>query len=82
MSDSGDHGDPLGGRWARPGDEASEMICYCMRIRERTLLRAIRAGVKDLEALREATRAGTGCGTCRIDLIRLLASARRTDGAR
>lgn len=56
----------------RPEDEDSELVCYCMRVREATLRRAIAAGVRSVEALGDLTRAGTGCGTCRSDLIRLL----------
>ncbi len=44
-----------------------------MKVHRDTLIRAIRAGHDDVEALREATRAGTGCGTCRSELIALLA---------
>lgn len=58
-------------------------VCYCMRVHERTLRRAIAAGARDLQSLQDLTRAGTGCGTCRIDLLALLREcAGRSDPAR
>ena len=43
-----------------------------MKVHEKTLSRAIEAGARSVEKLRLATRAGTGCGTCRTDLEELL----------
>lgn len=43
-----------------------------MRVRMSTLTEAIARGAHTLEALQDATRAGMGCGTCRIDLLALL----------
>ncbi|MFO1051682.1 MAG: (2Fe-2S)-binding protein [Planctomycetota bacterium] len=47
-------------------------VCFCRHVHEATLLRAIRAGHRTLAALIEATGAGTGCGTCRFDLLALI----------
>ena len=66
----------------RPGDEASPRVCWCMTVHEATLIRAIRAGAVTPEALRAATRAGMGCGTCRIDLQRLLERALAAEARR
>ncbi|MEM7201426.1 MAG: (2Fe-2S)-binding protein [Planctomycetota bacterium] len=44
-----------------------------MQVYRDTLIEAIRGGARTLRQLQEATRAGTGCGTCRIDLLDLLA---------
>jgi NAD(P)H-nitrite reductase large subunit len=52
--------------------EDDPRICFCMRVHEQELRTAIRAGADTVEKLRDTTRAGTGCGTCRIDLIALL----------
>ena len=57
---------------SRPGDERSRRICYCVRVHEATILRAIAEGFRSVEAIRERTRAATGCGTCRFDLEVLL----------
>lgn len=54
-------------------DEASNpRICYCMKVHRRELAAAILAGAHTIEALRQATTAGTGCGTCRSELLALL----------
>ena len=57
---------------AEPGDTDTPKVCYCMRVHAATIRRAIRAGARDLAAIQQATKAGTGCGTCRIDLVELL----------
>jgi NAD(P)H-nitrite reductase large subunit len=55
--------------------DADPRICYCMKVHRSTLLRAIAAGAATVADLQERTRAGTGCGTCRFDLLQLLAEA-------
>ena len=46
-----------------------------MFVHEATLRRAIERGARSVRDLQDATRAGTGCGTCRMDLQRLLDEA-------
>lgn len=58
----------------QPGDEDSRRICYCVRVHEATLVRAIRSGCRTVDALRDRTGAASGCGTCRFDLEVLLRS--------
>jgi assimilatory nitrate reductase catalytic subunit len=62
----------------RDGDMAEDgpRICVCMKVPLEILLRAIRDGARSVEDLGEATRAGTGCGTCRTDLEQLLREQR------
>lgn len=64
-----------------PGDEESPKICFCMNVHRDTLVRSWRAGTRELHDLIQTTRAGSGCGTCRMDLIRLLESLERTPDA-
>ena len=54
------------------GDPDDPRICFCMRVHRNALIAAIEAGADTLDALGNRTRAGTGCGTCRIDLLGLL----------
>ncbi len=54
-------------------------VCICMKISQKTLVSTIAGGATDLDQLMQATKAGTGCGTCRVDLIHLLAEHGRTD---
>ena len=53
-------------------DPQNPRVCYCMKIHREELAAAIAAGARTVEALRQATTAGTGCGTCRSELLGLL----------
>jgi nitrite reductase (NADH) large subunit len=74
-----DRGDPLpvnrvdvlcsGGAFAASADPE---ICNCHHVRESTLVAAIQDGRTNLNQIGQATRAGTGCGSCRGQLARLL----------
>ena len=74
-----DRGDPLptnrldilcsAGAFAAPGDPE---VCNCHHVTESALVAAIGAGHANLAELATATRAGTGCGSCRGQLARLL----------
>ena len=44
-----------------------------MHVHEATIIQAIRDGARSVDALAAATRASTGCGTCRFDLLDLIA---------
>ncbi len=48
------------------------MVCNCNKVTEQSLCEAIAAGADSPEALGDATRAGTGCGSCKGDLKQLL----------
>lgn len=63
-------------------DEAR--ICDCNAVSKGAIARAARAGCDSLEAICAATRAGTGCGTCRPrveELLRALAREGRRRSA-
>lgn len=76
-----DRGDPLpanrldvlcsGGAFAATSDPE---ICNCHHVTESALVAAIRGGRTNLPQLSSATRAGTGCGSCRGQLARLIAA--------
>jgi nitrite reductase (NADH) large subunit len=53
---------------------ADREICNCNHVSESAVLEAIRGGCDTLPALCDATRAGTGCGSCRGQLVSLLAT--------
>lgn len=58
------------GRAARHGPHVT---CICFQIPTETIRRAIRdRGLTTLDQVRDATKAGSGCGTCRPDLSKLL----------
>ena len=58
-----------------PGPDDNPVVCHCMVIEEATIKAAIQAGAHTLEAVQDETYANTGCGTCRLDVQRLLAAA-------
>ncbi|WP_114853857.1 FAD-dependent oxidoreductase [Brachybacterium sp. YJGR34] len=70
---------PLSGQGAaavRPVAERgdAETICQCNGVTKGVLCAAIRSGCSTPAELSDATRAGTGCGTCTGDLTALLES--------
>ncbi len=48
------------------------IVCSCYNVGEGNLKRAIADGYTELETLCQRTRAGTGCGSCRPEVQRLL----------
>lgn len=52
-----------------PGER---VVCNCHRVTEGVLCQAIGEGASSVAELCAATRAGTGCGSCRNDLERLV----------
>ncbi len=79
-----DRGDPLpsnrldvlcsGGAFASSTDPE---VCNCHHVTESAIVAAIQAGRTNLPQLSSATRAGTGCGSCRGQLARLLSAHAR-----
>ncbi len=62
----------------RPGPAstapAGRTVCACMNVSEATLSAAIRSqGLKSVDAVAKATKAGTNCGSCRSEISDLLA---------
>jgi nitrite reductase (NADH) large subunit len=57
-------------------------ICDCNGVSKGMLVAAVREGNRSLEALCAATRAGTGCGSCRPRLRELLRGLDAADGGK
>lgn len=69
----GDRRTLLAGRPATgPAPEPS--LCVCHGIGAGVIADAIRAGCGSVDAVGARTKAGTGCGSCRPEIARLLAS--------
>jgi nitrite reductase (NADH) large subunit len=51
---------------------ADRLVCNCNAVPESRVREAIAAGAVSLEALALATRAGTGCGSCKTELAQIL----------
>ncbi len=79
-----DRGDPLpvnrvdvlcsGGAFAATADPE---ICNCHHVRESALVAAIQEGRTNLHQIAQATKAGTGCGSCRGQVARLISTHAR-----
>jgi nitrite reductase (NADH) large subunit len=55
-----------------PAQAAERVVCSCHRVTDATLRAAIAGGAGSVAALGEATRAGTGCGSCKTELAELV----------
>ncbi|MDX2600646.1 FAD-dependent oxidoreductase [Streptomyces caniscabiei] len=64
---------PLSGRSAAVGPLLDEtVICHCHNVPAGTVRSAVRGGCADLAAVRDRTRAGSGCGSCTETVTALL----------
>ncbi len=50
----------------------SNVICRCHKVTEEVIVKAIKNGCKTVEAVGEATKAGTGCGSCKSKIQELI----------
>lgn len=57
-----------------PADPTGDgiLVCRCIGIGDRHIRRAIQEGARTPDAIGKSCRAGTGCGSCRPDLLALL----------
>jgi nitrite reductase (NADH) large subunit len=58
---------------AAPAAVGERLVCTCNKVTEAGIKEAIAGGCVTVEALGSATRAGTGCGSCKNELARLVA---------
>jgi NifU-like protein len=60
-----------------PEEDLDPVLCRCHGIPEETVRQSIQVmGLEDVQAVVDATGAGTGCGSCRSDIPRVLAEAK------
>ncbi len=74
-----DRGDPLPDdplellcQAAPAADPATRMVCNCNKVTEGQICEAVAQGADSVEAIGDATKAGTGCGSCRAELGQIL----------
>jgi ferredoxin-nitrate reductase len=77
LCQSGSELDDLRERLLAPGGGAVEgrLVCSCLQVGETTILRAAQDHAGDVAKVCAATRAGSGCGSCRPEVMRLCAAA-------
>ncbi|HEX4458326.1 MAG TPA: FAD-dependent oxidoreductase [Polyangia bacterium] len=56
----------------------ARVVCNCHKVTEQSLRAAVANGADSLPALCDATKAGTGCGSCKTELEQLIASVKKT----
>jgi nitrite reductase (NADH) large subunit len=57
---------------SRPAAVIDRLVCNCHRVSQSAVREAIAAGANSIDALGVATKAGTGCGSCKSELAQLL----------
>jgi nitrite reductase (NADH) large subunit len=61
---------------ARPAAAPQDrLVCNCHKVTQSAVREAIAAGADSIEAVGVATKAGTGCGSCKSELTQLLPRA-------
>jgi nitrite reductase (NADH) large subunit len=51
---------------------ADRQVCNCNKVSEDAIIQAVAAGADSAELVGEQTRAGTGCGSCKSEVARLV----------
>jgi assimilatory nitrate reductase catalytic subunit len=64
----------LAGRPLGPVEDVGAMVCACLKVGARTIEKACAGGAVTVEAVGAATGAGTNCGSCRVEIARLISS--------
>jgi assimilatory nitrate reductase catalytic subunit len=72
---AGDRAALLMGRAPGRPVETGPVVCACRNVRADRIAAAIGGGAATVEAVGEATTAGTVCGSCRPEIARFLALA-------
>ncbi|HTU63022.1 MAG TPA: (2Fe-2S)-binding protein, partial [Polyangiales bacterium] len=47
-------------------------ICNCFKVNESTIVASVQDGADTVEAVTELTKAGSGCGSCKTEVARLV----------
>jgi assimilatory nitrate reductase catalytic subunit len=64
----------LAGRPLGPLVDAGPQVCACLKVGSKTIEGACAAGARTVEAVGAATGAGTNCGSCRVEIARILSA--------
>ncbi len=62
----------LAGRGGKSEADCGGIVCACSNVGKTTIMAAIAKGANSLNAVGNATKAGTSCGSCRADIKSLL----------
>lgn len=67
----------LAGRPSADMPDPGPVVCSCFGVGVNTIRRAVAGGCASVDALGEATQAGTNCGSCRPELAALIAAQKQ-----
>ena len=65
----------LAGRPAKPAPDRGAIVCVCFDVGAKAITAAALSGAASVDAVGQATCAGTNCGSCRPAIAQLLAAA-------
>ncbi|HVW24412.1 MAG TPA: FAD-dependent oxidoreductase [Polyangiaceae bacterium] len=54
------------------------LVCNCHKVSEGALKEAIASGAESVDAIGRATKAGTGCGSCKTELAQLITTLKKS----
>ncbi|WP_210528727.1 nitrate reductase [Rubellimicrobium arenae] len=66
----------LSGRAPSPQPDKGRIVCACLGVGVNEIADAVRAGATSVDAIGNATRAGTNCGSCRSEIRELIHAQR------
>ncbi|TIX17249.1 MAG: hypothetical protein E5V41_11515, partial [Mesorhizobium sp.] len=66
----------VAGRAGADRPDIGAIVCSCLGIGANQIAAAVGAGCGTVEAIGEATRAGTNCGSCRAEIRAIIATGR------
>lgn len=69
----------LAGRTSLAAEDGGPIVCACLGIGRKAIVNAVTGGAATVEAVGEATLAGTNCGSCRAEIQSLIRSCRTMD---
>jgi assimilatory nitrate reductase catalytic subunit len=71
----------LAGRPLGPIEDTGPQVCACLKVGARAIEKACAAGAHTVDAIGAATGAGTNCGSCRIEIARIITAKEMTHAA-
>ena len=57
--------------------DMEEEICHCFQVSRGAIVEAVKNGADTVDAVGEATQAGTGCGGCRGKIAKIIEETKK-----
>jgi assimilatory nitrate reductase catalytic subunit len=62
----------LAGRAARDGEDRGAVVCSCFEVGVKQITKAALGGCGTVEQIGKELRAGTNCGSCRPEILKII----------